>query len=264
MPNTTDNFDIPFLDGTELVRDYPTFSEDLANAVDAGLSGDAGPVPFYRYVTTIYFTSSGTFTKASFPWLRAIRVRCQGGGGAGGGAATTDASRISVGSGGSGGNYAESFITDIAGLDASVTVTRGGGGGGVSGQAGNPGEESSFGSLVRAPGGGGGIRSGSATFTLAVAGGASPSDLGISDLEIRGGSGNVALFSAFDLDRGVSAIGGGSVLGGAGAGRNSAADGFGGVGFGGGGGGALNPRSNSTARSGGAGANGIVIVDLFA
>ena len=37
MPNTTDNFDIPFLDGTELVRDYPQFSEDLAEAVDAGL-----------------------------------------------------------------------------------------------------------------------------------------------------------------------------------------------------------------------------------
>ena len=37
MPNTTDNFDIPFLDGTELVRDYPQFSEDLADAVDAGL-----------------------------------------------------------------------------------------------------------------------------------------------------------------------------------------------------------------------------------
>ena len=42
MPNTTDNFDIPFLDGTELVRDYPTFSEDLANAVDNGLSNVGG------------------------------------------------------------------------------------------------------------------------------------------------------------------------------------------------------------------------------
>jgi hypothetical protein len=39
----------------------------------------------YVYVDTVYFTSSGTFTKASYPWLRAIRVRCQGGGGGGGG-----------------------------------------------------------------------------------------------------------------------------------------------------------------------------------
>ena len=38
MPNTTDNFDIPFLDGTELVRDYPQFSEDLAEAIDDALS----------------------------------------------------------------------------------------------------------------------------------------------------------------------------------------------------------------------------------
>ena len=44
MPNTTDTFNIPFLDGTELVRDYPTFSESLADAVDQGLSDVRGPV----------------------------------------------------------------------------------------------------------------------------------------------------------------------------------------------------------------------------
>ena len=43
MPNTTDNFDIPFLDGTELVRDYPQFSEDLAEAIDDALPQDATP-----------------------------------------------------------------------------------------------------------------------------------------------------------------------------------------------------------------------------
>lgn len=41
MPNTTDDFNIPFLDGTELVRDYPQFSEDLADAVDAAIPRDA-------------------------------------------------------------------------------------------------------------------------------------------------------------------------------------------------------------------------------
>ena len=39
----------------------------------------------YVYVDTVYFTSSGTFTKATYPWLRAIRVKCQGAGGGGGG-----------------------------------------------------------------------------------------------------------------------------------------------------------------------------------
>ena len=43
MPNTTDNFNIPFLDGTELVRDYPQFSEDLAEAIDDALPVDATP-----------------------------------------------------------------------------------------------------------------------------------------------------------------------------------------------------------------------------
>ncbi len=33
MPDTGAPFEIPFLDGTELVRDYPDFSEDLANQV---------------------------------------------------------------------------------------------------------------------------------------------------------------------------------------------------------------------------------------
>jgi hypothetical protein len=89
----------------------------------------------YRFVTTVYFTSSGTFTKADYPWLRAIRVKCQGGGGGGGGAATTGVGQQAISSGGAGGAYAESFITNIAGLDASVTVTRGAGGTG--GAAGN-------------------------------------------------------------------------------------------------------------------------------
>ena len=59
MPNTTDNFNIPFLDGTELVRDYPTFSESLAEAIDAGLSGAAGVL---QVVST---TKNDTFTTTS-------------------------------------------------------------------------------------------------------------------------------------------------------------------------------------------------------
>jgi hypothetical protein len=46
---TTANFDIPFLDGTELVRDYPQFSEDLAEAIDDGL-GVAGGLVAVRHV----------------------------------------------------------------------------------------------------------------------------------------------------------------------------------------------------------------------
>lgn len=65
MPETT-NFNIPFLDGTELVRDYPTFSEDLANAVDAGL-GSAGKILQVVRATdsTGRVTSSTSFVDAS-------------------------------------------------------------------------------------------------------------------------------------------------------------------------------------------------------
>ena len=44
MPDTGAPWNIPFLDGTELVRAYPQASEDLADAVAAGLSaaGNAG------------------------------------------------------------------------------------------------------------------------------------------------------------------------------------------------------------------------------
>jgi hypothetical protein len=54
----------------------------------------------YRYVQSIYYTSNGTFVKATYPWLRAVRVRVQGAGGGGGGA--WGGSGSAIGSGGSG------------------------------------------------------------------------------------------------------------------------------------------------------------------
>lgn len=58
MPETT-NFNIPYLDGTELVRDYPTFSEDLADAVDAGL-GSVGKILQVVSDTTTTVTTIAT------------------------------------------------------------------------------------------------------------------------------------------------------------------------------------------------------------
>jgi hypothetical protein len=213
---------------------------------------------------TVYFTSSGTFTKASYPWLRAIRVRCQGGGGAGGGADATSAGQGSGGAGGSGGNYSESFITDIAGLDASVTVTRGAGGSGVAGAAGNAGASSSFGTLVVAAGGLGASRSLANALTRHLNGRPAPAAGPTGDLQIQGAGGQSFYFSAFDFVRGTSAAGGSSHLGGGGNGLGSSGDGANGSQFGGGGGGALNAESQATARVGGNGADGIVILELYA
>ena len=63
MPDTGAPWNIPFLDGTELVRAYPDFSEDLADAVADGLSaaGNAGiGSNVVQTVKTDHFQSTST------------------------------------------------------------------------------------------------------------------------------------------------------------------------------------------------------------
>jgi hypothetical protein len=226
----------------------------------------------YVYVETVYFTSSGTFTKASYPWLRAIRVRVQAGGASGAGATATGSNNTSAGAGGGAGGYAELFFTDIAALDASVTVTRGAGGGGVLGTAGNNGEASEFGGSgdawrTRAGGGFTGIIRPADTIPRTVVGGAG-GDGSHGDFFISGGGGGAGLSSGNIDNFAIGGTGGAAPFsgGGRGAGTTSGSGGFdGGAGgnFGGGGGGAMN-HNNQSSRRGGNGGNGIVIVELYA
>jgi hypothetical protein len=219
----------------------------------------------YVFVETVYFTSSGTFSKADYPWLRAIRVKVQGAGGGGGGCPATGATQISVGGPGGGGVYAESFITDIAGLDASVTVTRGAGGAGGAAGANNgaTGGTSSFGALVSANGG-----------TLGLQGflSAAPS-LQTGGARTTTGTGNIvqdggAATSSFGLNNDFVAAGvsGHSFLNPGGGGNGAFQTGANGISgnLGSGGSPGINAQNQATARSGGAGGNGIVIVDLYA
>ena len=228
------------------------------------LSADLNDTFFrgFMYRETVYFTSNGTFTKADYPWLRAVRVRVQGGGGGGGGiaAGTTDAA---ASSGGGGGGYAESIITDIAGLSASVTVTRGSGGtGGAAGENnGSNGGNSSFGSLVVGLGGGGGLTMIRTTVARGCQGGAPGGGTGNFVIEgARGVGGYVENSIPIGATRG-----GDSHLGhGAG---HSTTD-FGHIAqsadvFGGGGSGSAR-RGDATPRPGGDGGDGIVIVELYA
>jgi hypothetical protein len=217
----------------------------------------------YNLVQTLYYTSSGTFTKATYPWLRAIKVKCQAAGGGGGGSASTGAGQIAMALGGTGGVYAESFITNIAGLDSSVTVTRGAGGaGGASGaNNGSTGGSSSFGLLVSADGGFGG--EGRAGTGLNGFGGPRPGPTsGVGDLVIPGGAnyviGQVRTDFVMALNSGGSFLGASSVLF-----SSDAANGTAGQNFGGGGTGSQNTQ-NQSARAGGTGGNGIVIVELYA
>jgi hypothetical protein len=254
-------------------KDFPDTSTPIDAAsldiMDAGIAAaqaDADTIATtgYRLVETVYFTSGGTFTKATYPWLRAVRVRMVGGGGGGGGAATTGSNQNAIGAGGGGASYSESFILASA-LSSSETVTVGAGGPG--GAAGNnngvAGGQSEFAGKT-APGGKSGF--GSAAVTVpAGGGGGDPSDVGVGDLTIAGGGGTGrAYINAAVVQTsvgGVSFFGGqrtGRTIFGA-AGLNAVADTFGQGGEGG-----ANGQSLGTARAGGNGSGGLVIVELYA
>jgi hypothetical protein len=228
------------------------------NITDSRTYSAAGRSP-----TMQVFTNSGTYTKP--PGARSVRVRCVGGGGAGGGAAaTSSSSQASVGGGGGGGGYAESLLA-ASGLAASVAVTVGNGGTGVAGDVGNNGQASSFGSLVVAGGGLGGPLRGSHAFTdwLAASGGRGGAGT-TGQILVRGGPGGIGFVTE---DVAVPGSGGNSALGGGYPSvTTSNADvvdnGDPGDLYGGGGSGGVNKQTHS-ARVGGAGGKGVVIVETF-
>jgi hypothetical protein len=248
---------VTYLEDSKLIQAY--------NATAWTTVGNAGTAS-YNLAQTVYFSSSGTFTKSTYPWLRAIKVKVQGAGGGGGGCTLTGAGVAAVGQSGAGGTYAESFITNITGLDASVTVTVGAGGaGGAAGaNAGSTGGASSFGALVSANGGPSGAGGNAGGANLYLTDPVSGVTTGTGDLVIPGGG----VFSTFNLQitAAVGSVPGSSFLSPA-RGANvsaSGAAGFTGTGVGTGGTGGVNAQNQATAKAGGAGANGIVIVELYA
>jgi hypothetical protein len=249
MADTTSPFGFPYPEGTDLVRDGAQDIENLAEGVNDYLAGG------YLYAGTVYFTSSGSFVKAD-PLgtgdigLRAIRVRLVGaGGGSGGTGDTNDRS----GGGGGGGGYVEKFITDIAGLPSTETVTRGAGGtaGTTTGAGSAGGNSEAFG--LTANGGGGGAAGpsfGSGGSAGAATGG---------DLNIAGTPGGTSGPSNFTRTFGGAAGRlGNAVLPAATKTINVGA--VAGNLFGGGAGGGYR---DSASQAGAAGGNGIVIVDCF-
>ncbi|QED11524.1 hypothetical protein PP914_gp034 [Arthrobacter phage Qui] len=237
---------------------------DTSRAVTPfGLATVLSTIQGYRPMGAgIIFTSSGTFTKANYPGLRAVRVRAVGGGGGGGGAPAATAGSHSAGGGGGGGGYAESFILESA-LSAVETVTVGAGGsGGVSGFGGTGGA-TSFGAHVSAQGGNGGNYFGDATLMVgAIGGGGGLATAGT--IRTKGGSGQ---FGSGYATLAHGGVGGHSAMGGGGFGvyvpttAGSTTGSTGGQYGGGGGGGAVN--ATGPAAPGGPGYQGIVIVEVF-
>jgi hypothetical protein len=228
----------------------------------AFVSVGAGGVANFRFVQTVRFNSSGTFTKATYPWLRAIKVMAIGGGGAGVGATATNASQCSGGGGGGGGGYAESFITDIAGLASSVTVTVGAGGTGVTGTGvANNGGQSNFGGITVAGGGEGGRDGSTGNFSGVFGTGGAGGNALNGDYGTTGGAGGI--FFATANDRVPTGSSGSSRF--AGNARTGINIGTGNNGLTPGGGGTSAANAvNSSAVAGGSGGAGIVIVELYA
>lgn len=251
-----------------VVETYVTTLQSEMDAVEANIT--TLQTTGYRLVQTLYLTSSTTFTKATYPWLRAIRVKCQAGGGGAGGAGAAPSGQVVSGKAGAGGVYAESFITDIAGLASSVAVTvgLGGAGGSAGNNSGATGGNSSFGSLVSASGGTAG---GTADYTFPPnfpASGAPGPTSGVGDLVIAGGDGGISI--ALNSSWVKAGDGGSSFLSTFRTGQTAVntvfngAPGLAGKLYGGGGTPGINTSGHSVLQSGGAGANGIVILELYA
>lgn len=247
--------DFATIAGTETLTGK-TLTSPVINDPDINVGG-VDWLPGLQQV--VRFTAGGSFTKASYPSMKFIRVRVVGGGGAGGGAASTGAGQSSAGSGGAAAGYAEKII-QAASLAASETVTVGTGGLGVSGAAGNAGTASSFGAHCSANGGSGGGGLMTATSTIGTSPGPNGGTSSGGDIGFKGQGGGYSL--RVTASSAISGRGGAGPFGSGGM-EKEASDGEGGFGYGTGGSGGANGQSSGTARTGGSGTDGIVIVEIY-
>lgn len=221
----------------------------------------------YQYLTTVYYTSDGTFVKADYPNLRAIRVICVGGGGGGGGAAATSSGNSAVAGGGGGGSYVESFVLE-SDLNASETVTIGtGGAGGVAGNnTGSNGTQTMFTTIpltIDAENGGGGQGGSDQLVEQVNFGGTGGGFFSAGGFILPGSQGGQGVI--INGRRAMTGWGAGNKLAGVSRVSGTDAGGNGNAGklYGGGGSGGHNPQATGTARSGGDGADGICIVQVY-
>lgn len=209
------------------------------------------------------FNTSGTWTKPA--GLRAVMVEVVGGGGGSGGCATTGASQVSCSPGGGGGGYSRELIQASAlGSTETVTVGAGGTAGAATPTNGGNGGTSSFGTVafLSATGGAGSTSVAAQAQQGAVGTGGSGGTGSGGDLNIGGGRGFYATLMYGAVAR---APGGTSILSSTEPGGTSSSGIAGADGelYGGGAHGACNGQSQGTARAGGAGAAGVVIVTTY-
>lgn len=244
------------------IRRLPVYMELHSGKLEAEIEHYANRAPVQRL-----YTASGTWTKPTGPFL-GVWAEVQGGGGAGGGASATTAGETSPGPGGQGGHYARVFVPASL-LGATETVTVGAGGTGVAGAAGGNGATSSFGPWVGAGGGTGGVLAGASTNPATAAGGTGTPAFSFSSsiptaqrFTREGGDGwhGVRISGTFCW----AGQGGSSFLGGGAVGPNgTSAAGNAGDLYGGGGSGARNTDAQSARAGGNGGAGCVVLTEVY-
>ena len=252
--------DIPNVILGELI-DPTSFGNALVDEVNALRARNSDSYLFHERIS---FSSSGSFTKASYPNLRAVRVHIQGAGGGAGGVEATAALEGAASSGGGAGAYAMKFVTDIDGLAASETITVGssGPGGLVGGDGGTGSTTTALG--ISASGGLGGLGDlatpGDYLVALGTLGGSTFT--GSTDFARSGDNSQV---TTGQVQRSAGGMGAPAIYGRGGLGGNavSSAGGSGSNGYRGGGGGGAANRPNQSAKSGGSGGDGYVVLELF-
>ncbi len=257
---------------TDLDDDYfDMLQEEMASVVEA-----AGIIPdktkHDQLLTAIAKLTNGrllnirTFTASTIytptPGTKAIDIYVIGAGGAGGGSQATASTTVSVCPGGNAGCFARSYLT--SGF-AGQLITVGTGGTGVPGANGNPGGASSFGSLITAPGGTGGITyAPNPAPVLNINPSAQTNATGGNIVNATGGRGQPGVASG--LVYGGSGEGGSSVMGSGGPTSGvlaSPTNGKPGVSPGSGGSGGAG-SAGAAASAGGKGADGLVIIMEYA
>lgn len=209
-------------------------------------------------IATRVFTANTAYEATE--GTNAIEVIVVGGGGGGGGSAAMSASQFAGGGGGGSGGWGVSRL--IADFDGEAITVGASGAGGIGAANGSAGGTSSFGALISATGGAGGSFGAAATVGNTQVGGQGGTCEGANLYSSTGESGLPSI--AFSSANMVSGAGGSSMLGAGGRSLASAtADGVAGGGKGGGGGGAVGQNS-AAARTGGAGAPGVVIIREYA
>lgn len=254
MP-TTPNFGFPY-PGLSDAPNGPAQIQALAEAVDTTLATGLANV------TMQVFTSSSSWTRPT--GCKMVVVEVVGAGGGGGGCAAGDGSNGAVAAGGGGGGYARKlFVASALASSETVTIGSAGTGGAAGNNAGNAGNASTFATgkayVVTGSGGAGGAGGALSGGFLTALGGAGGSHSG-GDFGVVGGPGkNGILAGGIPI---CLQYGGDTILG-FGARSNVDATGTTGQSYGGGGGGGLCSVGSTTARAGGPGTTGIIVVTNY-